>query len=104
MPHITVVSPSPHPANPARKMTLHGNTNCPRCGVDLGHVYCEPEDLLHCPACRGALICCSRMEDGGMDRAADIHIFGWFAPVDNWCDEAFCDCGGCIASREKGEG
>lgn len=104
MPHITKTSTSPHALNPQRKMTLHGNTDCPRCGVDIGRVYSEPDDLLHCPECKGALLNCGRMEDGGKDRAADIHAFSWFAPADGLAADEPCDCGGCEVAREKVEG
>jgi hypothetical protein len=84
-------------------MTLHSNTDCPRCGADLGNVYAEPDNLLHCPACRGALVVCGRMEDGGIDRASDIHVFAWFAPTDSWMDpSAPCDCDGCELRRGEG--
>jgi hypothetical protein len=102
MPHLTVVRPSPHPDNSARTMTLHGNTDCPRCGSDLGGIDAEPDDLLHCPKCRGPLVACARMEDGGVDRTADLHVFGWFAPTDGWGDDE-CDCAGC-SPHDRGEG
>ena len=104
MPHITHASPSPHAENTSRTMTLHANTDCPRCGFDLRGVYSEPDDELHCPNCRGAIVNYGRMEDGGTNRAADIHVYAWFAPTDDWMDGAACGCAGCASREQAKEG
>lgn len=100
MAHLKHVSPAPHPQNPARTHTLLLNTGCPRCGGDIAGLALEPDSLLHCPHCHGALESLARMEDGGRDRTANVVTIAWLAPGDFGHPAGpECDCAGCESTR-----
>lgn len=104
MPHHKFVVPQPHPQNPARTHTVILNTDCPRCGASMDGMGLEPDDLLHCPACKGPVESCARIEDGDEDRSANIVTIAWLQPA------AFrhppgptCSCLGCsLRASEEG--
>lgn len=102
MPLKIIPQPYPHSDNPDRRMTLHLNGDCPRCGHDCHNCYEEPGEKFHCPACHGAVTSEVRMEDGGKDRSKDVNTFGWLAPCSAWVYAEPCGCGGCEVARSKG--
>ena len=105
MPHYKHVMPAPHEKNAARTHTLVLNTDCPRCGGSLSDLRVQPEDLLHCLHCFGALEACVRIEDGDKDRTANVVTIGWFQPAGFLTPAGpGCDCVGCEAVIRERDG
>jgi hypothetical protein len=102
MAHSRHVIASPHPDNAERTHTIALNTDCPRCGGSLAGLGVEPDDLFHCPHCRGGLDACARIEDGGADRTTNIVTIAWIQPASvrrRAGDD--CVCVGCASTRPR---